>query len=106
MTEKLFTGTLNHNQNKTKTYIRLSDFQSKSELLMTEKVLPFTDEVIVVLVHKCLQQLQFLALYIEMIGYTLGLLKGFGYLCRTVDLIGEIPYCQIIAKNISIRCTM
>ena len=31
-----------------KTYIRFCDFQSKSELLMTEKVLPFTDEVIVV----------------------------------------------------------
>ena len=30
------------------TYIRFSDFQSKSELLITEKVLPFTDEVIVV----------------------------------------------------------
>ena len=44
-----------------KTYIRFSDFQSKSELLMAEKVLPFTDEVIVVLVHKCLQQLQLLA---------------------------------------------
>ena len=34
-------------------YIRFSDFQSKSELLITEKVLPFADEVIVVFVHKC-----------------------------------------------------
>ena len=33
------------------TYIRFSDFQSKSELLITEKVLPFTDEVIVVFVQ-------------------------------------------------------
>ena len=35
-----------------KTFIGFSDFQSKSELLMTEKVLPFTDEMVVVLVHK------------------------------------------------------
>ena len=34
-----------------KTYIKFSDFQPISELLMTEKVLPFTDEVNVVLVH-------------------------------------------------------
>ena len=36
------------------THIRFSDFQSKLELLMTE-VLPFTDEVLVDLVHKCFQ---------------------------------------------------
>ena len=68
-----------------KIYIRLSDTQSKSKLLMTEKVLPFTDEVIVVLVYKCSQQLQHLALYLEMLGYILGLLKGFGYLRKTGD---------------------
>ena len=54
---------------------RFSDFQSKSELLMTEKVLPFTDEVIVVLVHKCSQQLQLLVLHLEMLGYILRLLR-------------------------------
>ena len=48
-----------------KTYIRFSDFQAKSELFMTENVLPFTDEVIIILVHKCSQQLQLLALYLE-----------------------------------------
>ena len=68
-----------------KTYIRFSDFQSKSELLMTEKVPTFKDEVIVVLVHKCLQQLQLLALHFEMLGYILGFLKGFGYLRKTGD---------------------
>ena len=62
-----------------KKYIRFSDFQAKSELFMTEKVLPFTDEVKVVLVHKCLQQWQLL----EMLGYILGLLEGFGYLHKT-----------------------
>ena len=56
---------------------------------MTEKVLPFTDEVIVVLVHKCLQQLQLLALHLDMLGYILGLLNGFGYLSKTGDLIGD-----------------
>ena len=35
-----------------KTYTRFIDFQSKSESLTTENVLPFTDEVIVVLEHK------------------------------------------------------
>ena len=57
---------------------------------MTEKVLPFTDEVKVVLVHKCSQQLQQLfALHLEMLGYILGLLKGFGYQRKTGDLIGD-----------------
>ena len=45
---------------------------------MAEKFLPFTDEVIVVLEHKCSQQLEFLALHLEMLGYILGLLKDFG----------------------------
>ena len=44
---------------------------------MTVKGLPFTDEVIIVLLHKCLQQLQLLALHFEMLGYILGLLTGF-----------------------------
>ena len=35
-----------------RTYTRSIDFQSKSESLTTENVLPFTDEVIVVLEHK------------------------------------------------------
>ena len=56
---------------------------------MTKKVLPFTDEVIVVLVHKCLQQLQLLALHLEMLGYILVLLKEFGFLHKTGDSIGD-----------------
>ena len=68
-----------------KKYIILSDFQSTSELLMTEKVPTFKDEVILVLVHKCFQQLQPLALHFEMLGYILGFLKGFGYLGKTSD---------------------
>ena len=38
-----------------RTYTRSIDFQSKSESLTTENVLPFTDEVIVVLEHKSIQ---------------------------------------------------
>lgn len=45
---------------------------------MTVKVLPFTDKLIVVLVHKCSQQLQLLALHLDMLVYTLGLVNGFG----------------------------
>ena len=56
---------------------------------MTEKVLPFTDEVIIVLVHNCLQHLELLAFHLEVLGYVLGLLKGFGYLRKTGDLIGD-----------------
>ena len=51
---------------------------------MTEKVLSFTDEVIVVLVHKCSQQL-----HLDLLGYILGILNGFGYLRKTGDLIGD-----------------
>ena len=58
-------------------------------MLITEKVLTFTDEVIVVLVHKCTQQLQLLALHLEMLEYILGLLKVFGYLRKTGDLIED-----------------
>ena len=52
---------------------------------MTEKVQPFTDEVIVELIHKCLQQLQLLALHLDMLGYILSILNGFGYLRKTGD---------------------
>ena len=45
--------------------------------------------MIVVLVRKCSQQLQLLALHLEMLGYILGLLKGLGYLLKTGDLIGD-----------------
>ena len=48
---------------------------------MAENVLPFTDEVIVVLVQKYSQQLQLLALNLE---------NGFGvYVRKSGDLIGD-----------------
>ena len=68
-----------------RTYTRSIDFQSKSETLTTENVLPFTDEVIVVLAHKWLQQLDFFALHLEILGYSPGLLSGLIYLRRIDD---------------------
>ena len=61
------------------------DFQSKSELLTTENFLPFTDEVTVELVHKCIQKLHLLTLHFEILGYIPGLLNGLEYLRRTGD---------------------
>ena len=45
--------------------------------------------MIVVLVHNSSQQLELLALHLEMLRYILGLLKGFGYLRKTGDLIED-----------------
>ena len=72
-----------------KTLIKSIDFQSKSELLTTENFLPFTDEVTVELVHKCIQQLHLLALHFEILGYIPGLLNGLEYLRRTGDFSGD-----------------
>ena len=50
-------------------YIKSSEFQSRSELLIIENCLPLTDEVTVDLVLKCLQHLHLLALHLEILGY-------------------------------------
>ena len=47
-----------------------------------ENCLPFTDDVMVVLVHKCVQQTHLLALHLEALGYItrlLNALNGFVY---------------------------
>ena len=41
-----------------------------------ENCLPFTDDVIVALVHKCVQQTHLLALHLENLGYIPRLLIG------------------------------
>ena len=64
-------------------------FQSISELVTTENFLPFTNEVTVDLVHKCLHQLHLLALHLEILGYMPGLLNGLEYLPRTGDFRGD-----------------
>ena len=47
----------------------------RSESLTTENVLLVTDEMMAVLEHNCLQQLQLLALHLEMLGYITCLLN-------------------------------
>ena len=41
-----------------------------------ENCLPLTDDVIVVLVHKCMQQTHLLALHLETLGYIIWLLNA------------------------------
>ena len=57
-----------------------SEFQSSSELLITENGLPLTEEVTVDLVLKCMQHLHILALQLEILGYIPHLLNGLVYL--------------------------
>ena len=69
--------------------MRSSEFQSSSELFITENCLPLTDEVTVALVHKCLQHLHLLALHLEVLGYIPHLLNGLVYLRRLGDFRGD-----------------
>ena len=55
--------------------------QNHSQLKMSY----YSDKVIVVLEHKYLQQLQLLALPLEMLRYIPGLLNRFGYLRKISD---------------------
>ena len=59
------------------TLIRSDEVQSKSLLLFIENCLPFTDDVMVVLIHKCVQQTHLLALLLEKLGYIPRLLNAF-----------------------------
>ena len=65
------------------------DFQSRSELVITENCLPLTLDLIVDLQHKCLQQLHLLALHLEIEGYTTLLLYLLLEFLSTGDLRGE-----------------
>lgn len=56
---------------------------------MTENLRPLTVELIVDLVHKCLQQLHLLALHLEILGYISGLLNGLEYLRKTGEFKGD-----------------
>ena len=47
------------------TYIKSEEVQSISLLLIMENCLPFKDDAMVVLVHKCVQQTHLLALHLE-----------------------------------------
>ena len=57
-----------------------------------ENCLPFTDDVMVVLVHKCVQQTHLLALHLETLGYIprlLNELNGLVYLLIIGDPRGD-----------------
>ena len=57
-----------------------------------ENFLPFTDDVIVVLVHKCVQQTHLLALHLETLGYIprlLNALNGLVYFLIMGDPRGD-----------------
>ena len=57
-----------------------------------ENCLPFTDDVMVVLVHKCVQQTHLLALHLETLGYIpchLNALNGLEYFLIIGDPRGD-----------------
>ena len=72
-----------------RTYIKSSEFQPRSELLIVENCLPLTDGVTVDLVLKCLQHLHFLALHLEILGYTPHVLNGLVHFRRICDFKGD-----------------
>ena len=65
-----------------------------------ENCLPFTDDVIVVLVHKCVQQKYLLALHLETLGYILRLLNAFNGLVYFL-IIGDPRGDNLLAGSVS-----
>ena len=60
-----------------------------------ENCLPFVDDVLVVLVHKCVQQTHLLAFHLETLGYIprlLNALNGLVYFLIISDPRGDNPY--------------
>ena len=64
-----------------------------------ENFLPFTDDVMVVLVHKCAQQTHLLALHLETLGYIPRLLNALNGLVYFL-IIGD-PRGDNILKNLT-----
>ena len=65
-----------------------------------ENCLPFTDDVIVVLVHKCVQQTHLLALHLETCGYILRLLNALNGLVYFL-IIGDPRGDNLMVGSIS-----
>ena len=68
-----------------------------------ENCLPFTDDVMVVLVHKCVQQPHLFALHIETLGYIprlLNVLNGLVYFL----IIGDPRGDNLMVGSISGKC--
>ena len=79
-----------------------------------ENFLPFTDDVMVVLVHKCVQQTHLLALHLETLGYIprlLNALNGLVYFLIIGDprgdnlMVGK-PKWQKLASLAQKICTL
>ena len=68
-----------------------------------EICLPFTDDVMVVLVHKCVQQTHLLALHLETFRYIprlLNALNGLVYFLIISDPRGDNPMVRSISRNL------
>ena len=72
--------------------MRSDEVQSISLLFIMESCLPFTDDVMVVLVHICVQQTHLFALHLETLGYVphpLNTLNGLVYFLIKGDPRGD-----------------
>ena len=87
--------------------MRSDEFQSISLSLIMENCLPFTDDVMVVLVQKCVQQTHLLALHLETLGYIphlMNALNGFVYFINVVGINRTkqfIPILCLISETLS-----
>ena len=68
--------------------------------MIMENCLPFTYDVIVVLVHKCVQQTHLLALHLETLGYISRLLNALNDLVYFL-IIGDPRGDNLMVGNIS-----
>ena len=80
--------------------IRSDEVQSISLLLLMQNCLTFTDDVMVVLVHKCVQQTHLLALHLGTLGYIPRLLNAFNGLVYCV-IIGDPRGDSLMVGSIS-----
>ena len=83
--------------------MRSDEVQSKSLFLIMENCLPFTDHVMVVLVHKCVQQTHLLALHLETLGYIPRLLNTLNCLVYFLIIGDKTPViiwqCHILCSE-------
>ena len=79
------------------------EVQSISSLLSMENCLPFTDDVMAVLVHKCVQQTHLLALHLETLGYIPRLLNALNGLLYFL-IIGDPRGDNLMVGSISQNC--
>ena len=85
------------------TLIRSDEIQSILLLLIMENCLSLTDDVMVVLVHKCAQQTHLLELHLETLGYIpslLNALNGLVYFLIKGDPRGDILMVDSISQKL------